>query len=88
MRTETSDELENFLDDLLTQSELEMCVKRFSAAYQLSLGIPYSFIQESTGLSSATIAIIAKKFDVKRSGYSQALKRLNPHGSKKGILIY
>ena len=87
MRTETPDEMRNFLDDLLTEKEIETCIKRLNTAYQLSLGVPYSFIENTTDISSKTIARIAKLLDTKKSGYSRALKRLNPHGSKKEIFL-
>lgn len=87
MRTETSDQMEKLLDDLLTEKEIETCIKRLNTAYQLSLGVPYSFIEKTTDMSSKTIARIAKQLDTNDSGYSQALKRLNPHGSRKGIFL-
>lgn len=87
MKTDTPNEMRDFLDDLLTENELETSVKKLTAAYQLSLAIPYSFIRDSTGLSSATIARVAKQLDNKKGGYCKALKRLNPHGSKKILFL-
>ncbi len=77
---ETPNILRLFLDDLLTEKELNLFIRRLQAAYLLSLGTPYSFVKISTGLSQTTIARISKQLRDKRAGYNEILIRLNPNG--------
>jgi len=80
MMTETPDMMRLFLDDLLTESEIDLCIRRLQAVYMLSLATPYRFVRNSTGLSPSTISRISKQLIDKRGGYSEALKRLYPNG--------
>jgi uncharacterized protein YerC len=78
--TRTPDMMRLFLDDLLTENEADLCIRRFQAADMLRIGTPYSFIRNSTGLSPNTIAQISKKMRDNRGGYSEILERLHPNG--------
>jgi TrpR-related protein YerC/YecD len=72
------EEMRAFLEDLLTESELELLAKRFQAADMLNESIPYALIQKETGLSSATVARIAKKLAGETGGYRITLEHVNP----------
>ncbi len=69
-----------FLDDLLTENEMDLLIRRLQAAYMLSLATPYSFVETSTGLSSSVIARISKQLRDKKGGYCEILRRLYPNG--------
>ena len=72
------DEIRRFLSDLLTEDEIELCAKRLQAADMLNETIPYTLIQKDTGLSSATIAKIARALKGENGGYLNVLARINP----------
>ena len=55
-----ADEAKLFLRDLMTESEIKEFANRLEAASLLSKDVQYNAIIEDTGLSSATIARIAK----------------------------
>ena len=66
------------LSDLLTEDEITLLAKRFHAADMLNESIPYALISRETGLSSATIAKVAKKLRGAEGGYLVALERIAP----------
>ena len=72
------DLLRLFLDDLLTKTELEKCADRLYVAYLLSLGTPFSFINQTTGFAPATITRISKQIRNKKGGYYTTLNALYP----------
>ena len=72
------DEMRAFLEDLMSEQELEVFAKRLQAADMLNESIPYSLIQKETGLSSATIARVAKKLLSDIGGYRMVLAHINP----------
>ncbi|MFA6177557.1 MAG: YerC/YecD family TrpR-related protein [Candidatus Paceibacterota bacterium] len=81
-----------FLRDLMTESEIKEFANRLEAARLLSRDVQYNAIIESTGLSSATIARIAKWLKGSLGGYRLILFRLsnNHHNSSKlgkGLLL-
>ena len=76
-----SDETKRFLRDLFTPSEIEEFAKRFQAAEMLLNKVPYTKIEEKTGLSSTTIARVAKYLFGKQGGYAQVLNKLDHHTS-------
>lgn len=78
--TKRPDIMRLFLDDLMTESELDLCIRRFQAVYMLSIGTPYSYVSSATGLSSATIARISKQMCNRRNGYGEIMFRLYPNG--------
>ena len=73
------DETRRFLRDLLTENEVEEFAKRFQVAEMLSAKIPYSIIEKITGLSSTTIARVAKWLNGKEGGYKTVIDRLHHH---------
>ena len=70
--------LKLFLSDLFTEKELAQFVKRFEGVYWLSLGMPYTRIQETTGLSPKIIARLSKGFINKRGGFWRVMMEIQP----------
>ena len=73
------DEAKAFFRDLLTKNELEEFGNRFLAAQMLERKISYTTIAGKTGLSSTTIARIAKWLNKGMGGYKLIIKRFNKH---------
>jgi TrpR-related protein YerC/YecD len=72
-----ADETKRFLRDLLTPAEIKEFANRLETARLLSRDVQYNTISESTGLSSATIARIAKWLNGSLGGYRLVLNRLS-----------
>lgn len=72
-------EAKKFFRDLLTEAEILEFGKRWQAAKMLNQEIPYSKIEKETGLSSTTVARVAKWLNKGMGGYKLMLKRLNSH---------
>ena len=77
----TDSEAECFLRDLMTEKEIEEFSKRLKAAEMLTENIPYSTIVEETGLSSTTVARVAKWLNGSLGGYKTIIDRLHHHNS-------
>ncbi len=71
----TLDESKRFFRDLLTEEEIEEFSKRWQVARMLDEGIPYTTIQEKTGLSSTTVARISRWLKKGTEGYRLVLDR-------------
>ncbi len=69
------DECHKFFRDLLTEYEIKEFVERWKAARMLAEGIPYTKIEEETGLSTRTIARVARWMKNGKGGYAMMLKR-------------
>lgn len=80
LELKTADEAKRFLRDLLTPAEITEFGKRLEAARLLSRDVQYEAISEATGLSSKTIARIAKWLYGSLGGYRLILSRLH-HGN-------
>jgi len=70
-----------FFRDLMTESEIDEFGNRWQAAKMLARKIPYTEITRETGLSSRTVARVAKWLNRGKNGYRLILKRLNHHHS-------
>ena len=68
-------EAKKFFRDLLTEAEIIEFGKRWKTAQMLSKNIPYSVIEKETGLSSRTIARVAKWFNSGMGGYKEMIER-------------
>lgn len=68
-------EAKMFFRDLLTEREIEELAERWKAARLLAEGVPYTQIVERTGLSSTTVARVARWVKQGSGGYRLALKR-------------
>jgi|SRR3989344_8283018 len=74
-----ADEAKLFLRDLMTKGEIQEFANRLEAASLLFSNMQYNYIIEKTGLSSATIARIAKWLKGNLGGYRLILARLSSH---------
>jgi len=77
----TEDKAERFLRDLMTEKEIKEFAKRLKAAEMLTEKIPYLIIEKETGLSSATVARVAKWLNGKGGGYRTIIRKLHHHNS-------
>lgn len=68
-------EAKAFLHEVLTETELEMLVKRIGAAYYLDKGRSYANIKTNLKLSSATISAVAEQLR-KGKGFNLALQKI------------
>lgn len=85
-----TDETKRFLRDLMTESEIQEFASRLEAARLLSDDTQYATIIERTGLSSTTIARIAKWLNGSLGGYKLIINRLNhtdPSKLGKGLSL-
>lgn len=73
------DEARRFLRDLLTETEIEEFARRWQVARMLDQSIPYTKIEEKTGMSSRTIARISQFLNGAWGGYRLILSRLHYH---------
>lgn len=81
----TGPELKKFLRDLLTEEEILEFSKRWQAARMLWQRVPYAEIVEATGLSSTTVARVAKWLKGGTGGYRLVLGRLGFHHSRQSF---
>src|SRR3989442_14880044 len=68
-------ELERFLRDLCTLSELEGMAHRWQVARRVERGLPYLEISEQTGASTTTVTRVAHWLRHGEGGYRLALDR-------------
>ncbi|HZP55433.1 MAG TPA: YerC/YecD family TrpR-related protein [Candidatus Saccharimonadales bacterium] len=76
---DTVEVTENFLRDVMTETEIEEIATRFRAARMLTAGYKYSDIIERTKLSSRTVARISDWLKNGCSGYRSAMLALAKH---------
>ncbi len=69
----TEKEVENFLRDVCTISELQAMTERYQVAQMLQEGIAYRKIAEKTGVSTTTITRVAHWMRYGKGGYKVAL---------------
>src|SRR3989344_1411495 len=77
----TLDEARRFLRDIMTKKEIREFAKRLQTAELLVEKVPYSAIEEKTGLSSTTVARVSKWLNGKEGGYRTIINRLHHHNS-------
>ena len=77
-RLENLDECRKFFRDLLTETEIREFAERWKVARMLWQGVPYTSIEEETGLSSRTIARVHKWLKTGKGGYTMMMRRLDP----------
>ncbi len=73
-----ADQIRNFLNDIMTENELDQMVKRLKAVHMINIGTPYRYVSSEIGLSSATIARLSKKLADKKGGFHEIMKKLRP----------
>ena len=79
----SADDARRFLRDLMTEGEIVEFASRLKTAELLSNKVSYSVIEKKTGLSSTTIARIAKWFNGGMGGYQIVINRLH-HSTSLG----
>ncbi len=72
--------MKGFLDDLLLESEIKQLAARMEALDMLFMGAPYRQISDTLGLSSKTIARIAKKSAGKDAWSHKVMRAKYPRG--------
>ena len=72
---ESRAEIESFLRDLCTMSELEAMAHRWQVAQLLEKGLPYLEIAEKTHASTTTVTRVAHWLKHGEGGYRLALDR-------------
>ena len=72
----TRAEVEHFLRDLCTLSELEAMAHRWQVARLLEVGLPYLEIAQRTGASTTTVTRVAHWLRHGEGGYRLALDRV------------
>ena len=70
------EECRKFFRDLQTETEIQEFSERWKVARMLWQGVPYTSIEEETGLSSRTIARVHKWLKRGKGGYTMMLRRL------------
>ena len=71
----TRSEVEHFLRDLCTLSELEAMAHRWQVAKLVDQGLPYLEIAHRTGASTSTVTRVAHWLKHGEDGYRAALDR-------------
>ena len=79
-RWSRAEEVEAFLRDLCTLSELEAMAHRWQVARLLEQGLPYLEIAQRTGASTTTVTRVAHWLRHGEGGYRLALDRPKAHG--------
>jgi len=74
--------MKEFLDDLLTEHEFKKLASKLFVLELLFAGTPYSYMNETYGLSSRTISAISKKTANKKGGYYRIMRSKYPYGYK------
>ena len=70
-----TEEVEHFLRDLCTLSELEAMAHRWEVVKQLHKGLSYQEIARRTGASTTTVTRVAHWLRYGEGGYRSALER-------------
>lgn len=81
LAVDKSTEMKKFLRDLLTEEEILEFSRRWQAAQMLDKRVPYTQIVAKTGLSSTTVARVAKWLNGRLGGYRLVLARLSHHAN-------
>jgi TrpR-related protein YerC/YecD len=84
----TADQAKRFLRDLMTEKEIGEFSRRLRAAEMLLEGTTYAAVEKETGLSSTTVARVAKWLQGKEGGYKIVLNTLHHHHtirSRRGL---
>ncbi len=72
---ESRSEARKFFRDLLTETEIRELAERWKTARLLDREVPYTRIIEETGLSSTTVARVARWLRRGAGGYRLVLRR-------------
>lgn len=75
-KLKTSLEMEKFLKDLLTESELVMVTRRLQIAKMLLDGALYSEIKHKLGVGDSTVLSVRKRLEAGSGGYLKFIRWL------------
>jgi TrpR-related protein YerC/YecD len=75
----THEEIENFLRDLTTLSEMQAMSERLEVARLLSQGLSYRQVAAKTGASTTTVTRVANFLENGEGGYRKILKAHRHH---------
>lgn len=78
VRLRNSREVRLFLRDLLTENEIKEFAIRLNVARMIANRVPYTQIIRETGLSSRTIARVARWVKKGTGGFKMAIERSKP----------
>jgi TrpR-related protein YerC/YecD len=78
LQLEDADEVERFLRDLCTLSELQAMAHRWEVVKLVEQGLPYQEISSKTGASTTTVTRVAHWLRYGEGGYRLALERRKP----------
>ncbi len=78
---ESRSEAQKFFRDLLTETEIRELAERWKTARLLDRGMPYTRIIEETGISSTTVARVARWLRRGAGGYRLVLRRSGRKGA-------
>jgi TrpR-related protein YerC/YecD len=78
LELEDADEVERFLRDLCTLSELQAMAHRWEVVKLVEQGLPYQEISSRTGASTTTVTRVAHWLRYGEGGYRLALERRKP----------
>ena len=70
-------DMDLFVTDLLTETEIRLLATRWKAVRMLYAGIPYSKIGQATSMSSATISRLSKLLKRRNSGFNVLLSNMS-----------
>ena len=73
---ENEEEVELFLEDLMTRKEISDAAQRMLVAKLLSEKVVYSKIAEETGASTATISRVNRSYQYGTGAYRTVLERI------------
>ncbi len=80
---ETADDVNRFLDDLCTISEIKAMGQRLQVARLLKTDTTYNKIAQDTGASTATISRVNRCLNYGAGGYKKILEYLDREGSNE-----
>lgn len=81
---ETLDEYESFLNDLLTNQEIDMVAQRLRVAILLSEGNTFKTISGRAGVSSVTIERVKQSLLYGEGGYQVVINRIKDDNNFRG----
>ena len=70
------EDVEKFLDDVLSETEKTVLAKRLGIAWYLNKKMSYDVIRKDLKVSSATIATVQKGFEKGKEGMKLAIKAI------------
>lgn len=85
LRCKTEQEMQSFLRDIGTLSELQAWSERFEVAKQLAQGTTYREIAKNTGASTTTVTRVAKFLENGEGGYRKVLNAHRHHRMVSGV---